>query len=100
MDMQTDHDWRAVSQTASRPRQHVASCTCRGASRPRQGVGSLPAPPHDGLLAFCTLAHELKQPLAAILSNAQAAWRFLAMDTPDLTEVGAALHDIIADTHR
>jgi two-component system sensor kinase FixL len=63
-------------------------------------VGSLPTPHDDGLLAFCTLAHELKQPLAAILSNAQAAWRFLAMDTPELTEVGAALHDIIADTHR
>jgi len=46
------------------------------------------------------LAHEIKQPLAAILSNAQAAWRFLAMATPDLTEVRAALDDIIADARR
>jgi two-component system sensor kinase FixL len=55
---------------------------------------------HDSLLAVCTLAHELKQPLAAILSNAQAAWRFLATDAPALMEVGAALDDIIADTRR
>ena len=100
MDMHTDHDGRSVPQATARPRRHTASRTRRGTPRPWQGVGSLPSPHHDGLFAFCTLAHELKQPLAAILSNAQAAWRFLAMDTPELTEVGAALHDIIADTHR
>ena len=100
MDRQTHHDWRSVPQTTARSGRHAASCTYRGAPRQWQGVGSLPAQRHDGLLAFCALAHELKQPLAAILSNAQAGWRFLAMGTPDLTEVGAALHDIIADTRR
>jgi signal transduction histidine kinase len=47
-----------------------------------------------------SMAHELNQPLAAILSNAQAARHLLAMPRPDLTEVRAALTDIIADDQR
>jgi two-component system sensor kinase FixL len=47
-----------------------------------------------------SLAHELNQPLSAILSNAQAASRFLAAATPDLTEVRGALEDIAQDTKR
>jgi len=46
------------------------------------------------------LAHELNQPLAAILSNAQAARRLLAADPPDLEEVGCALEDIVRDDKR
>lgn len=49
---------------------------------------------------FADLAHEIKQPLTAILSNAQAAWRLLALDTPDLPEARASLADIIADARR
>jgi PAS domain S-box-containing protein len=40
------------------------------------------------------LAHELNQPLTAILSNAQAAQRLLAQSPPDLEEVQAILSDI------
>jgi len=47
-----------------------------------------------------SIAHELNQPLAAILSNAQAAQRFLARDPPDLDEVRASLDDIVADDKR
>jgi PAS domain S-box-containing protein len=47
-----------------------------------------------------SLAHELNQPLSAILSNAQAASRFLAAATPDLGEVRGALEDIAQDTKR
>jgi PAS domain S-box-containing protein len=47
-----------------------------------------------------TLAHELNQPLNAILNNAQAGTRFLAGQTPDLTEVRGALEDIAQDTRR
>jgi signal transduction histidine kinase len=47
-----------------------------------------------------SLAHELNQPLTAILSNAQAAQRFLSMQTPDVEEVQQALADIIADDQR
>jgi two-component system, LuxR family, sensor kinase FixL len=47
-----------------------------------------------------SLAHELNQPLAAILSNAEAAQRFLARETVDLDEVRAILKDIIQDDNR
>jgi len=47
-----------------------------------------------------TLAHELNQPLNAILNNAQAGSRFLAGKTPDLAEVRGALDDIAQDTKR
>jgi len=47
-----------------------------------------------------SLAHELNQPLTAILSNAQAAQRFLAHDEADLTEVRAILADIVAEDKR
>jgi C4-dicarboxylate-specific signal transduction histidine kinase len=47
-----------------------------------------------------SLAHELAQPLAAVLSNAQAASR-LAMSKPlDLDEIKSALADIIEDDQR
>lgn len=46
------------------------------------------------------LAHELSQPLTAILSNAQAAGRMLAQGAPDLEEVRAALDDIIRNDKR
>ena len=47
-----------------------------------------------------SLAHEVNQPLTAILSNAQAALRFLAQDQPDMNEVAEILHDIIRDDNR
>jgi two-component system sensor kinase FixL len=47
-----------------------------------------------------SLAHELNQPLAAILSNAQAALRFLKSDRPDLNEIQEILEDIISDDRR
>lgn len=42
-----------------------------------------------------SLAHELNQPLTAILSNAQAALRFLERDPPDLGEVRESLIHIV-----
>jgi len=47
-----------------------------------------------------SLAHELKQPLGAILSNAQAVRRFLTAKKPDLAEVKAAVDEIIQDNSR
>jgi len=46
------------------------------------------------------LAHELNQPLAAILSNAQAAQRFLRRDVPDTEQVRQIVADIIDDDKR
>jgi PAS domain S-box-containing protein len=47
-----------------------------------------------------SLAHELNQPLTAILSNAQAARRFLSGDMADPDEVNEILNDIINDDRR
>jgi signal transduction histidine kinase len=47
-----------------------------------------------------SLAHELSQPLGAILNNARAARRLLASKTPDLSEVDGAVDDIIRDDAR
>jgi two-component system, LuxR family, sensor kinase FixL len=46
------------------------------------------------------LAHELNQPLTAILCNAQAAQRFLAQGAIDQTELVEILKDIVADDKR
>lgn len=46
------------------------------------------------------LAHELNQPLAAILSNAQAARRFLANGEIEPEELRAILDDIVRDDKR
>jgi signal transduction histidine kinase len=47
-----------------------------------------------------SLAHELSQPLTAILSNAQAAQRLLGADAVDLDKVREILSDIVADDKR
>ena len=46
------------------------------------------------------LAHELNQPLAAILSNAQAAQRLLARQPADLDEIHSILGDVVEDDLR
>jgi C4-dicarboxylate-specific signal transduction histidine kinase len=46
------------------------------------------------------LAHELNQPLAIIMSNAEAAQLMLKSPTPDLDEVRAILGDIVAADER
>jgi two-component system sensor kinase FixL len=47
-----------------------------------------------------SLAHELNQPLTAILSNAQAAQEFLLQEPVDLDEVRAILADIVEEDRR
>lgn len=47
-----------------------------------------------------SLAHELSQPLTAILTNAQAGLRFLAQNDPDLEELRAILQDVVRDNKR
>jgi signal transduction histidine kinase len=45
-------------------------------------------------------SHELNQPLAAILSNAQAARRYLAQEQPRVDDVRRILDQIVADDKR
>jgi signal transduction histidine kinase len=47
-----------------------------------------------------SLAHELNQPLTAILTNAQVANRLLDAKKPDLGELRATLSDIVSDDMR
>ena len=47
-----------------------------------------------------TLAHELNQPMTAIMSNAQAATRFLDRSSPDLDEVREILREIAEEDAR
>ena len=47
-----------------------------------------------------SIAHELNQPLAAILTNAQAAQRLLAVPAPDLDEQRAIVGDVVRDAKR
>ncbi len=47
-----------------------------------------------------SLAHELNQPLTAMLTNAQVASRLLGDSTPDITELRAIMTDIATDIRR
>jgi len=54
----------------------------------------------DSPSVLAALVHELNQPLTAILSNAQAAQRFLASNPVDLEELREILSDIVTDDKR
>jgi C4-dicarboxylate-specific signal transduction histidine kinase len=47
-----------------------------------------------------SIAHELNQPLGAILNNTEAAQMLLKAERPDLTQVGEILSDIVRDEQR
>jgi len=47
-----------------------------------------------------SIAHEIKQPLAAIVASGNAGLRWLARATPDVNETRAALKRIVDDGHR
>jgi signal transduction histidine kinase len=47
-----------------------------------------------------SIAHEVRQPLAAIVANGSAALRFLENTPPACDEVRGALKSIISDSHR
>ena len=46
------------------------------------------------------MSHEINQPLTAIQSNAQAAYRLLQLPEPDLAEIGEILEDLSDDNRR
>ena len=47
-----------------------------------------------------SLAHEINQPLSAIMSNAQAAKRYLNTPAPDMEEVKEIINDIVKEDTR
>jgi FixJ family two-component response regulator/signal transduction histidine kinase len=70
-------------------REHDAQTQAAHAAR----VGTM------GMLA-ASLVHELTQPLAASLANAESAAELLADPAPDLDELRSAVDDIVADDRR
>jgi C4-dicarboxylate-specific signal transduction histidine kinase len=69
------------------------------AQRTRQDLAHMTRVSTMGELAG-SLAHELNQPLTSILSNAQAAQRFLKAAPADLKEVSEILQDIVEQDRR
>jgi C4-dicarboxylate-specific signal transduction histidine kinase len=47
-----------------------------------------------------TIAHEVKQPLSGMITNAHAGLRWLDHSTPNLDKAKAAFEQIVADGHR
>jgi PAS domain S-box-containing protein len=47
-----------------------------------------------------SIAHEISQPLAAVVTNANASLRWLSRDSPNLAEACEAIHRIIRDGNR
>ena len=47
-----------------------------------------------------SLAHEIKQPIGAAVTNAQACWRFLNRDQPDVPEARDAALEMVRDATR
>jgi signal transduction histidine kinase len=54
----------------------------------------------SGDAVAATIAHEVKQPLSAMISNAEAGLRWLDRSTPDLEQAKASLKQIVEDGHR
>jgi signal transduction histidine kinase/integral membrane sensor domain MASE1 len=84
-----------VSHTDVTERKHAEI----DAQRSRQELAHFTRVSTMGELA-ASLAHELSQPLTGILSNAQAARRFLQAPAPDLDELREILDDILQDDRR
>ena len=49
---------------------------------------------------MASIAHEVNQPLAAVVTNGEAALRWLQRDTPDLNEVHGSLERMISNGRR
>src|SRR5262249_33083015 len=47
-----------------------------------------------------SIAHEVNQPLAAIVTNAESSLRWLSRQTPDMEEAAAGIRKIVTDAHR
>ena len=67
---------------------------------PRSVATVQPGGDASGNLAVASVAHEVKQPLAAILANAGASLRWLAHGPPNLAEARRALERIVQDGKR
>ena len=79
-----------------RQRRHLAQAE---ASNRRREVVRLNRVATASVLSS-SIAHELNQPLGAILSNTEAAQMLLKANPPDLVQLGEILSDIVRDEQR
>ena len=75
--------------------------TRKRAALPRapDGAGTRESRRNDGQLS-ASIAHEINQPIAAVIANANAGLRWLGARRPDLDEVQQALRRIVRDGTR
>lgn len=119
-----DDDYRIVRQDGVVRRMHSHACAVFGKSgelreyvgtvvdvtKRRAGEESSPVGDQDALDRPCqgkpaggltaSIAHEVNQPLAAIVANANAALRWLAIGGPRISKARARLHRIVRDAER
>ncbi len=98
---------KIVDEPHNRPRQLLGVC----ADITSRKTSELAAGQHLNVIAHMTrvstlgelgasLSHELNQPLTAIMSNAQAAKRFMAAQSPNMAELREILQDIVDAARR
>ncbi len=92
------HRWNRARLRSLQMREQLAITEAENQYR-RNEVAHLTSLATLGELS-ASLAHELNQPLGAILSNAQAGQRLLLQDDRDLEEIREILQDIVADDQR
>jgi signal transduction histidine kinase len=66
----------------------------------RRGRRGAEAVSRSAIGMSASIAHEINQPLAAIVTNANAGLRWLTKTTPDLDEARAAFKRVASDGHR
>ena len=49
---------------------------------------------------MASIAHEINQPLAAVITNANACARWLGAEPPNLERASRSIHDIVSDANR
>lgn len=80
--------------SAEVPDQEPSGAQSEGEDKERQ------RPLMTGDTAAAAIAHEVRQPLAAMITHAAVGLRWLDRPTPDLEKAKAALMKIVADGHR
>lgn len=109
--MANGKDGHGQTGSGTRSRPADARMPARKKIKERAMENPMHSPVHSAQMTFLTraamlgelsgaLAHELSEPLAAILSNVKAAQRIMAAEPVDLHEVKDILDDIRADDQR
>jgi C4-dicarboxylate-specific signal transduction histidine kinase len=95
-----------IDQIVSRPARAAAADGMKaGIARAQAGTEAQTALAHVTRMTMlgemsASIAHEVNQPLAAIVTSAESSLRWLNRPAPDIEEVRAAIGQIVKDAHR